>query len=53
MIFYSFKNVKIVQVNLKAHSSSLYEDGRKSNHVAFWEHFLVTLTKLRTTLVIA
>ena len=39
MTFHSFKNVKIVRANLKAHSFALYKDGRKLNHFAFREGF--------------
>ena len=39
MTFHSFKNVKIVGVNLKAHSFPLYKDGTKLNHFAFWQGF--------------
>ena len=39
MIFHSFKNTEIVLANLKAHSSSLHEDGRKLNLSPFRESF--------------
>lgn len=51
MIFRWFKKVEMICWNFKEHLSILYEDSRKLNHVAFWDHsFSDTIRLFKTTI---